>query len=102
MDRRKFLGASALAFAAPQLAKSAPEPAPVPDVTRILAKYVVGAKYGDLPAPVRKEASRTLLNWVGCAVGGSRNEAVDIAISALSPFFGSEQASLLGRKERRC
>jgi 2-methylcitrate dehydratase PrpD len=100
MDRRKFLGASALAFGAPQLAKSAPEPAPAPDVTRILAKYVVAAKYGDLPAPVRKEAARTLLNWVGCAVGGSRNEAVDIAVSALAPFFGSEQASLLGRKER--
>jgi len=60
----------------------------------------VSAKLEDLPAPVRKEAARTLLNWVGCAIGGSRNEAVDIAVSALRPFFGAEQASLLGRAER--
>ena len=102
MDRRKFIGASALAFAVPPLAKPAPAaPAPPPpDVTRILAKYVVAGKLDDVPAAVRKEAARTLLNWVGCAIGGSRNEAVDIAVSALKPFFGNEQASLLGRKER--
>jgi 2-methylcitrate dehydratase PrpD len=107
MDRRKFIGASALAgsiaLAAPppEPAKGiAPPVAPPRDVTRILAKYVVSAKLEDLPAPVRKEAARTLLNWVGCAIGGSRNEAVDIAVSALRPFFGAEQASLLGRAER--
>jgi 2-methylcitrate dehydratase PrpD len=102
MDRRKFIGASALAGSI-ALAAPPPEPrkeAPPGDVTRILAKYVVAAQAGDLPAPVRKEAARTLLNWVGCAIGGSRNEAVEIAISALQPFFGAEQASLLGRKER--
>jgi 2-methylcitrate dehydratase PrpD len=102
MDRRKFIGASALAgsiaLAAPQT--SAPPAAPPKDVTRILAKYVVAAQLADLPAPVRKEAVRTLLNWVGCTIGGSRNEAVEIAVSALRPFFGDEQASLLGRKER--
>jgi 2-methylcitrate dehydratase PrpD len=105
VDRRKFIGASALAgsiaFAAPPPGKSDTPPAgPPPNVTRILAQYVVSAKFGDIPAPVRKEACRTLLNWVGCAIGGSRNEAVDIAVSALQPFFGAEHASLLGRKER--
>ena len=53
-----------------------------------------------IPAPVRKEAARTLLNWVGCALGGSYNEAVSIAVSALSPFFGARQASLLGLREK--
>ena len=101
MDRRKFIAGSALAFAVPAgAAQGAPAPPPPPDATRILAKYVVGAKVEELPAPVRKEAARTLLNWTGCAIGGSRNEAVDIAVSALEPFFGNEQASLLGRKER--
>ncbi len=47
-----------------------------------------------------KEATRTLLNWVGCAVGGSRHETVDIAISALKPFSGPAQASVLGRRDR--
>jgi 2-methylcitrate dehydratase PrpD len=49
---------------------------------------------------VRKEAARTLLNWTGCALGGSRHETVGIAISALTPFSGPAQASILGRSER--
>lgn len=70
------------------------------DVTRTLARYVVSAKFAGLPAPVRKEAARTLLNWVGCTLGGSHHQTVDNAIAALAPFSGPAQASVLGRKER--
>ena len=70
------------------------------DVTRRIAKYVIAARFEDLPTAVRKEARRTLLNWVGCTVGGSRHEAVEAAISALAPFSGPPQASVLGRRER--
>jgi len=49
-------------------AASSPRAAP-PEVTRILAGYIVNAKYDDLPANVRKEGVRTLLNWVGVAIG---------------------------------
>jgi 2-methylcitrate dehydratase PrpD len=69
-------------------------------VTRRLARYIVSAKPADLSAPVRKEAARTLLNWIGCTVGGSRHETVGIAVSALAPFSGPAQAGILGRKER--
>jgi 2-methylcitrate dehydratase PrpD len=105
IDRRKFIGTAALAgsaaLAMPDPAAAAPkETAPPKDVTRILARYVVAGKIEDVPAPVRKQAVRTLLNWVGCAAGGSQNEAVAIAVSALTPFFGAPQASLVGRKER--
>ena len=37
------------------------------NVTRTLARFVVEAKAADVPAPVRKEAVRSLLNWAGCA-----------------------------------
>jgi 2-methylcitrate dehydratase PrpD len=103
IDRRRFIGASVLAGSAALAAPPDPPAkvaAPPKDVTRILASYVVAGKLDDIPAPVRKEAARTLLNWVGCVLGGSQSEAVGMAISALSPFFGPEQASLLGRKER--
>jgi 2-methylcitrate dehydratase PrpD len=70
------------------------------DVTRTLARYIVNAKYEDLPANVRKEGLRTMLNWVGVAVGGSHTETVETALAALSPFSGAPQASLLGRHER--
>ena len=69
-------------------------------ITRTLAQYLVNARAADLPQAVRDHAVRTFLNWLGCAVGASRHEAVDIAIATLSPFAGPAQASVLGRKER--
>lgn len=70
------------------------------DVTRRLANFVVGSQPDDIPHLVNKEASRTLLNWAACAVGGSRHQTVNIAVSALAPFSGPAQATLLGRKEK--
>jgi 2-methylcitrate dehydratase PrpD len=70
------------------------------EVTRTLARWLVAARREDVAAPVRQEAARSLLNWVGCTVGGSRHEAVDYALAALKPFAGPDQASLLGRRDR--
>ena len=106
VDRRNFFLASAGLALTGVVPRQSPVPAPAPaaaaatDVTRHLAKYVVSAKAADLPGPVRKEAARTVLNWMGAALGGSRHETVDNAIAALSPFSGPAQASVLGRKER--
>ena len=109
IDRRRFVGAAGAFGLAGLLPDAASAQTPVaaapstqvpPDVTRTLAGYVVKAAPGDLPAPVRAEACRTIVNWAGCAVGGSRHETVDIAVRALSPFSGPAQASLLGRRER--
>ena len=72
----------------------------IDSVTQILAAYVAEAAPEALPEAVRKEAARTFLNWVGCAVGGARHETVDIALAALTPFSGPAQASVLGRSER--
>lgn len=69
-------------------------------VTATLATFLANAKPHALPEAVRHEAARTFLNWVGCAVGGSRHEAVDIALAALGPFSGPPTASVLGRADR--
>src|SRR5882757_3980975 len=90
----------ALAQGSETASGAAAKPAPAKDVTRTLAHYLVTASYDDLPANVRKEGVRTLLNWVGVAIGGSHHQTVDIAVSALSPFSGPAQASLFGRRER--
>lgn len=73
---------------------------PSDPVTSKLAAYLVDARPEALPAAVREEAVRTFVNWVGCAVGGSRHEAVDAALAALVPFSGPPRASVLGRSER--
>lgn len=107
IDRRSLLAGAALAgAAAPAVASAAaaaqtPAPAASPGpVTATLARYCSAGAYADLPAPVRKEAVRTLLNWVGCAVGGSRHETLDRAVAAMGPFSGKAEATVLGRKER--
>ena len=70
------------------------------DVTRTLAKFLIESRYEDLPREVVHEATRALLNWLGCAIGASRHETVNNAVAALQPFFGPAQAQLLGRPER--
>src|SRR5262245_44185847 len=68
--------------------------------TKELASYVVSSRIDEVPADVMHEAKRALLNFVGCAIGGSREPAIDIVIRTLSPYSGERTASLLARKER--
>jgi 2-methylcitrate dehydratase PrpD len=68
--------------------------------TRALARFVVESRSEDIPEPARKEATRTIVNWVGCALGGARHETVDRALEALSELSGPRTSSVLGRKDR--
>ncbi|MBI3936022.1 MAG: MmgE/PrpD family protein [Betaproteobacteria bacterium] len=70
------------------------------DVTRILASFIVDARLDDLPDGVVHEAKRSLLHWIGCAVGGSQEPSVVRALSTVAEFSGRPQASVLGRQER--
>jgi 2-methylcitrate dehydratase PrpD len=69
-------------------------------VTKELAAYVVSTQLDAIPQDVRHEAHRALLNYVGCAVGGSREPAVDIAMRALAQYSGKPIAQVLGRNDR--
>src|SRR5580698_777178 len=102
INRRGFLRASAIGGVSASVASAdSPQSASAArDVTRHLAAWAVSSRKEDVPAAIRREALRTILNWTGCAVGGSRHETVEIALRALKPFSGPEQASVLGRKER--
>jgi len=88
----------------PSPQSAAPQPAamqaPPPHVTRILAQYLVAAGSADVPPAVLHEGTRSLLNWVGCTIGGSQHPAVSMAIAAVAPFSGTPQANVLGRAER--
>src|SRR6516164_7621270 len=113
-ERRTFLRNSGLAITAAALgeplaatpgsaqttdAAHAKEAVPG-DATHRLARFILATRYDDLPDAVRHEARRTLLNWVGCAIGGSREATVSNTIAALTPFIGAPQATVLGRSER--
>ena len=70
------------------------------EVTKILAQFVVDSRYDAIPDKVRHEARRSVLNWLGCAIGASRHEGIDIALAALGEFSGPAQATVLGRGDR--
>ncbi|MDB5865322.1 MAG: 2-methylcitrate dehydratase [Betaproteobacteria bacterium] len=68
--------------------------------TRTLSEFLVDSRYEDIPADVRHEASRAMLNALGCAIGSARHETVEAALNAVMPFAGSAQACIFGRPER--
>ena len=68
--------------------------------TQTLASYIVTGRIESVPADVRHEARRAIINYVGCALGGAVDTAVDRAIQAFRPFSGEPTAAILGRRER--
>ena len=68
--------------------------------TKALATYLVNSRLEDIPEDVRHESRRALLNYIGCAVGGSREPAVETALERLQPYFGKPTAGILARAER--
>ncbi|HVY64125.1 MAG TPA: MmgE/PrpD family protein [Gammaproteobacteria bacterium] len=69
-------------------------------VTEALAAYVVGSKLEAIPRDVQDEARRAIVNYLGCALGGSIEPALDVAIRTLAPYSGNATACVLGRAER--
>src|SRR5271165_6774718 len=67
---------------------------------RVGPRPVGNSQWQDTPAEIRHEAERTIMNFVGTALGGCREEAIDLALRALGPFFGPPQATVIGRSER--
>jgi 2-methylcitrate dehydratase PrpD len=66
--------------------------------TQTLARFVAESRWGDIPQAMRHEAKRALLNWMGCAIGGCRDETVERALAALNEFSGPRTSSLIGRR----
>jgi 2-methylcitrate dehydratase PrpD len=68
--------------------------------TQTLARFVAESRWGDIPQAMRHEAKRALLNWMGCAIGGCRDDTVERTLAALDTFSGPRTASLIGRREK--
>ncbi len=70
-----------------------------PTSERLLA-YLHDAEWRAFPEAVRTEAVRTLVNWVGCALGGCRSGIVERALTGTASGTGAPVAGLIGRGER--
>jgi len=71
-----------------------------PPITATLAGFVAGHPSRRWDDGVEKEAHRTMLNWVGCAIGASQHPTARAALAAVQELAPSAQASILGRGER--
>ena len=71
-----------------------------PPITRILADFVAAHPSRGWDDSVDREAHRSLLNWVGCAIGASRHPTVEAALAAVAELEPGAQAMILGRSER--
>ena len=56
-------------------------------VTALLARFVLETSIEAIPENVRREGIRSLVNIIGCALGGSRHDAVNKAWAALTAAF---------------
>jgi 2-methylcitrate dehydratase PrpD len=65
-----------------------------------LAEFLSAARWEDIPAAVRHEAKRSLMNFFATSLGGCRDAAVETAAVVLGKFTGSATATIIGRSER--
>lgn len=71
-----------------------------PEATAALTRLALDTPLAAMSEAVRHEGVRSLVNIVGCTLGGARHDAVQKTWAALRPFAGASQASLIGRPER--
>src|SRR5690242_5745454 len=71
-----------------------------PPITQLLAQFVAAHPSRGWSDAVDHEAHRTLLNWVGCAVGAARHESAEAALGAVRMLQPSPQSSILGRADQ--
>ena len=66
-------------------------------LTKTLCGHLAAARFSDLSPAALHEARRGVLDWVGCALAGSRHKTIDTLVAALQEAGGRPQATVLGR-----
>src|SRR5499427_5840767 len=69
-------------------------------LTKTLCAHLAAARFSDLSAAAQREARRGVLDWVGCALAGSRHRTIDTLLAVLQETGGRPQATVLGRDLR--
>jgi len=80
------------------MAENALADVPAPEAR--VAAFAAGLAYDDIPAAVRHEAKRAILNIFATALAGSREPAIDTALGTMTPYSPGGGVSLVGRAER--
>jgi 2-methylcitrate dehydratase PrpD len=69
-------------------------------VTHRLGDFIAGSRWADLPDAVRHEGRRSLLNFLGCALGVAMTPPIDMPMRVLASLSGEPRVTVIGRPER--
>jgi 2-methylcitrate dehydratase PrpD len=65
-----------------------------------LGQFVAASRWEALPHAVRHESKRSLLNFIGCALGVAHAPPIEMALRVLLPLSGENRVTVLGRTEK--
>lgn len=66
-------------------------------VTRAFCARMASVQFTDLPKKAIDEGKRGVLDWLGCALAGSRHPTLDRLLAVLQEVGGKPQATVFGR-----
>lgn len=65
-------------------------------VTRKLAQFVAETRYEDLPSDVVRQVKMCVLDYIGCALGGSAEKDIEILANFVKKIGGAKEATVIG------
>lgn len=65
--------------------------------TKMLCSHLASAQFSDLSDTARREARRGALDWIGCALAGSKHRTISTLLAVLQETSGKPQTTVLGR-----
>lgn len=66
------------------------------ELTRKLAEFIQDTRFDDIPPEVIEKSKHSLLDWIGCTLGGIEDDASKLIIDYVSEAGGKEQATVIG------
>ncbi len=68
------------------------------NVTRDLAAFLARVRFEDMPEAAVHEARRGVLDWIGCALAGSRHPTIGKLLPVLTALNAQPHATVLGAR----
>jgi len=69
-------------------------------VTKTLVENILTTSYEQIPEEVKLHGKRSLLNWMGVAIGASNHPSIDMLVELTEDLKSAGQVTIFGREER--
>src|SRR5690625_3934414 len=69
-------------------------------VTQKLIKNILNTQFEDIPEEVKQHGIKSILNWMGVAIGASHHTSIDMLLSVKDEMGSNEDITIFGRREK--